>query len=155
MAEADRNNEEKKTKKKRRLPKGISDYQVEPCLHSFVTFSSLYFVIHVLNRVAQFDDLEAVLVTLVIWNILQAAWIVDDSDIDDSDSDEVADDGMVVDNGEIVFSDKKFGNNFEFDEDQASLNLRDSDEETETDSVMMVRFVSNSWYLKAYCGRGC
>ncbi|KAL8514967.1 hypothetical protein ACS0TY_013885 [Phlomoides rotata] len=91
MAEADRNVEEKKTKKKRRLPKGISEYQ--------------------------------------------AAWIVDDSDIDYSDSDEVEDDGMVVDDGENGFSDKKFGNNFEFDEDQASLNLRDSDEET--DSVMM------------------
>lgn len=50
MAEADRNHEEKKTKKKRRLPKGISDYQVEPCLHSFITFSPLNFVIDVLIR---------------------------------------------------------------------------------------------------------
>ncbi|KAL8528647.1 hypothetical protein ACS0TY_006188 [Phlomoides rotata] len=93
MAEAERNLEEKKTKKKRMHPKGISEYQ--------------------------------------------AAWIVDNSDIDYSDSDEVEDDGMVVDDGENGFSDKKFGNNFEFDEDQASLNLRDSDEETETDSVLM------------------
>lgn len=69
---------------------------------------------------------------------MQAAWIVDDSDVDYSDSDEGEDDGMVVDNGESGFPDKKFGNNFEFDEDQASLNLRDSDEETETESVMMV-----------------
>lgn len=76
---------------------------------------------------------------LLLWNILQAAWIVDDSDVDYSDSDEVGDDGMVVDDGESGFPDQKFENGFEFDEDQASLNLRDSDEETETDSIMMVR----------------
>lgn len=60
---------------------------------------------------------------------MQAAWIVDDYDVDFSDSDEGDDDGMIVDDGE---------NGFEFDEDQASLNLRDSDGETETESVMMV-----------------
>ncbi|KAG8378073.1 hypothetical protein BUALT_Bualt08G0100100 [Buddleja alternifolia] len=92
MLEADRNHEQKKMKKKK-LPKGISEYQ--------------------------------------------AAWIVDDSDDDYSDSDEVGDDGMVLDDGESGFADHKGENGFEFDEDQASLNLRDSDEETETDSVMM------------------
>ncbi|KAK6131379.1 hypothetical protein DH2020_034864 [Rehmannia glutinosa] len=92
MAEADRNHEEKKMKKKR-LPRGISEYQ--------------------------------------------AAWIVDDSDVDYSDSDEEGDDGMVLDDGETRFPDQKLENGFEFDDDQASLNLRDSDEETETDSMMM------------------
>lgn len=74
----------------------------------------------------------------MIWDILQAAWIVDDSDVDYSDSDEGDDDGMLVDDGENGFPDQKLENGFEFDEDQASLNLRDSDGETETESVMMV-----------------
>ncbi|EYU17499.1 hypothetical protein ABFS82_03G081800 [Erythranthe guttata] len=93
MAEAERSQKEKKTRK-RRLPKGISDYQ--------------------------------------------AAWIVDDSDVDYSDSDEeVGEDGMVLDDGERGHPDQKLENGSEFDDDQASLDLRDSDEETETDSVMM------------------
>ncbi|KAK4436352.1 Pre-rRNA-processing protein T [Sesamum alatum] len=91
MAEADRNHEKKM--KKKRLPRGISEYQ--------------------------------------------AAWIVDDSDVDYSESDEDGDDGMVLDDGENGFPDRKLVNGSEFDDDQASLNLRDSDEETETDSVMM------------------
>ncbi|KAL0403083.1 UNVERIFIED_CONTAM: Pre-rRNA-processing protein T [Sesamum radiatum] len=91
MAEADRNHEKKM--KKKRLPRGISEYQ--------------------------------------------AAWIVDDSDVDYSESDEDGDDGMVLDDGESGFPDQKLENGSEFDDDQASLNLRDSDEETETDSVMM------------------
>ncbi|KAL3845392.1 hypothetical protein ACJIZ3_002795 [Penstemon smallii] len=92
MAEADKDHD-KKTKKKKRIPKGTSEYQ--------------------------------------------AAWIVDDSDVDYSGSDEDGDDGMVMDDGETGFPDQKHDSGFEFDEDQASLNLRDSDEETETDSVMM------------------
>ncbi|KAH6821037.1 pre-rRNA-processing TSR1-like protein [Perilla frutescens var. hirtella] len=92
MAEADRNHKEKKMKKKK-LPRGISEYQ--------------------------------------------AAWIVDDSDVDYSDSDEGEDDGMVLDDGESGFPDHKVENGSEFDEDQVSLNLRDSDEETETESVLM------------------
>ncbi|KAL0341101.1 UNVERIFIED_CONTAM: Pre-rRNA-processing protein T [Sesamum radiatum] len=91
MAEADRNHEKKM--KKKRLPRGISEYQ--------------------------------------------AAWIVDDSDVDYSESDEDGDDGMVLDDGESGFPDQKLENGSEFDDDQASLNLRDSDEETDTDSVMM------------------
>ncbi|KAL6492972.1 hypothetical protein OROGR_032731 [Orobanche gracilis] len=68
----------------------------------------------------------------------QAAWIVDDSDVDYAGSDEGGDDdGMVLDDGENSFLEKKHDNGFEFDDDQASLNLRDSGDETETDSVMM------------------
>jgi pre-rRNA-processing protein TSR1 len=71
----------------------------------------------------------------------QAAWIVDESDDDDDDDDDDHDgddddDGMVLDGTETNFSghEDKFGG---LDDDQASLHLRDSDEETETDSVMM------------------
>ncbi|KAL6524936.1 hypothetical protein OROMI_030529 [Orobanche minor] len=93
MAEADKIHKDKRMKKKR-LPRGISEYQ--------------------------------------------AAWIVDDSDVDYADSDEGGDDdGMVLDDGENSFLDKKHDNGFGFDDDQTSLNLRDSDDETETDSVMM------------------
>ncbi|KAL6547710.1 hypothetical protein OROHE_009415 [Orobanche hederae] len=66
----------------------------------------------------------------------QGAWIVDDSDVDYSDS-ECEDDGMVVDDGENGFPGQRLQNDFEFDDDQASLDLRDSDEETETESVEM------------------
>ncbi|KAL6506614.1 hypothetical protein OROHE_022446 [Orobanche hederae] len=93
MAEADKIHKDKRMKKKR-LPRGISEYQ--------------------------------------------AAWIVDDSDVDYADSDEGGDDdGMVLDDGENSFLEKKHDNGFGFDDDQTSLNLRDSDDETETDSVMM------------------
>ncbi|XP_051125554.1 uncharacterized protein LOC127247646 [Andrographis paniculata] len=67
----------------------------------------------------------------------QAAWILDDSDVDDSDSDGIEDDGMAMDVGQSDNLDQKLRNGFGFDDDQASLNLRDSDEETEADSVMM------------------
>lgn len=85
---------------------------------------------------------------LLIYNIFQAAWIVDDSDADDSDSEgegegESEDDSMVVDDHENGLPDLKHKNDFEFDEDQASLNLRDSDDETETESVMMEVFATN------------
>lgn len=69
---------------------------------------------------------------------LQAAWIIDDSDDDYPDSDEDGADGMVVEDAEACSSDQKVENGFELDEDQASLNLRDSDEETDLDSSMMV-----------------
>ncbi|XP_073288209.1 uncharacterized protein [Primulina huaijiensis] len=92
MAEADKYEEEMRVKKKR-LPKGTSEYQ--------------------------------------------AAWIIDDSDDDYPDSDEDGGDGMVVEDGEACSSDQKAENGFELDEDQASLNLRDSDEETDLDSSMM------------------
>ncbi|EPS69910.1 hypothetical protein M569_04851, partial [Genlisea aurea] len=65
----------------------------------------------------------------------QAAWIVDDSDVENSDSDEGESDGMVLDDEEINFPGQKSDGNSEFDHDGASLNLRDSDEETETCSM--------------------
>ncbi|CAK9158536.1 unnamed protein product [Ilex paraguariensis] len=69
----------------------------------------------------------------------QAAWIVDDSDMDDSYGDDDADDvGMVLDSRESGNPGQE--GNFELDlvDDQASLILnRESDEETEVESVMM------------------
>ncbi|XP_021284991.1 pre-rRNA-processing protein TSR1 homolog [Herrania umbratica] len=98
MAEADRNQKQKRLRKKN-LPRGTSEYQ--------------------------------------------AAWIIDDTDEEDSDAkdeddddDDEDDDGMVLDEGESGFPSQEGANNPDF-EDQASLYLRDSDEETENDSVMM------------------
>ncbi|KZV16533.1 hypothetical protein F511_11365 [Dorcoceras hygrometricum] len=97
MAEAD--HEEERRVKKKRLPKGTSEYQ--------------------------------------------AAWIMDDFDDDYPDSDEDGAeaedgaDGMVVEDGETCSFNQKVENDSELDEDQASLNLRDSDEESELDSSMM------------------
>lgn len=68
---------------------------------------------------------------------------MDDSDADYSDS-EGDDDGMVVDDGENGFPGQKLQNDLEFDEDQASLNLRDSDDETDTESVMMMVGISSN-----------
>ncbi|KAK9269852.1 hypothetical protein L1049_025425 [Liquidambar formosana] len=67
----------------------------------------------------------------------QAAWIVDDTDDEDSDSSNDVDDGMVLDERGSGFPEGS--NNLDLDDDQASLslNFRDSDEETEVDSVMM------------------
>lgn len=59
------------------------------------------------------------------------------SDGDDDDDDE-ADDGMIVDEGVANFHGEVGGGKSEFDDDQLSLNLRESDEETETESVMIV-----------------
>ncbi|KAB2096427.1 hypothetical protein ES319_A01G107700v1 [Gossypium barbadense] len=72
----------------------------------------------------------------------QAAWIVDDADGEDSgvenDGDDDEDDyGMLLDEGDSGFPSQEDTNNPDFEEDQASLHLRDSDEETENDSVMM------------------
>ncbi|XP_024973103.1 pre-rRNA-processing protein TSR1 homolog [Cynara cardunculus var. scolymus] len=92
MAEADREQKEKK-QKKRSLPRGTSEYQ--------------------------------------------AAWILDDSDVSGTDSDDGSDNGMVVDEGEYDFAGQNDGGKFDLEDDQASLKLRDSDEETEADSVMM------------------
>ncbi|KAL7244681.1 hypothetical protein ACSBR2_000119 [Camellia fascicularis] len=97
MAEADRNQKEKRMRK-RSLPRGTSEYQ--------------------------------------------AAWIVDDSDLDESESDDDADDGddgMVVDGKDNGFPGQECKDKLDLDDDQASLqlNFRDSDEETEVDSVTM------------------
>lgn len=67
----------------------------------------------------------------------QAAWIVDDSDVEDSESDGDDDDGMVLDEEENGGAAQEGQNNLYYDDDQASLNLRDSEEETEDDSMMM------------------
>ncbi|MFS8020286.1 putative ribosome biogenesis protein Bms1/Tsr1 [Helianthus anomalus] len=69
----------------------------------------------------------------------QAAWIVDDSDVSGSDSDDGSDNGMVIDEGEYDYPGQGDGDGgkSDFEDDQASLKLRDSDDETEADSVMM------------------
>ncbi|XP_030930018.1 pre-rRNA-processing protein TSR1 homolog [Quercus lobata] len=66
----------------------------------------------------------------------QAAWIVDDTD-EDLDSNDEADDGMALDKQESDFPDQEGTNNLDLDDDQRSLNLKDSDEETDIDSMMM------------------
>ncbi|PIA56805.1 hypothetical protein AQUCO_00700868v1 [Aquilegia coerulea] len=71
----------------------------------------------------------------------QAAWIVDDSGDEDAgdenlDGDDGRDDGMVLD-GENGFSDHNVGNHSDLDDDEASLDLRDSDGETEAGTTMM------------------
>ena len=78
--------------------------------------------------------------------ILQAAWIVDDSDLDDSEHDDEADDGMVLDENDSGFLGPECNDKVDLDDDQASLQLhfRESDEETDVDSVMMVS-VKNLW----------
>ncbi|KAI7733822.1 hypothetical protein M8C21_011693 [Ambrosia artemisiifolia] len=67
----------------------------------------------------------------------QAAWIVDDSDVSGSDSDDGSDNGMVVDEGEYDYPGQGDGGKSDFEDDQASLKLRDSDDETEADDTMM------------------
>ena len=71
--------------------------------------------------------------------MFQAAWIVDDIDEDDSDSHD-EDDGMVLDESCGDFPRQEDANNFDISDDEASLNLRDIDEKTDIDSVMMVSF---------------
>nr|XP_043634327.1 pre-rRNA-processing protein TSR1 homolog [Erigeron canadensis] len=67
----------------------------------------------------------------------QAGWIVDDSDVSGTDSDDAgSDDGMVVDEEHDLHR-QGDGGGFDLEDDQASLKLRDSDDETEADSVMM------------------
>ncbi|OMO79048.1 pre-rRNA-processing protein, partial [Corchorus capsularis] len=75
---------------------------------------------------------------LSIWSELSsqflAAWIIEDTDEEDSDAED--DDGMVLDEGEKGFPSQEGTKNPDF-EDQASLYLKDSDEETENDSIMI------------------
>lgn len=72
-------------------------------------------------------------------NCLQAAWILDETDDEGSASGSDTDDGMVLDETEGYFHGPKETNNSDVDDDdQASLDDRDADEETDTDSVMMV-----------------
>ncbi|XP_027334573.1 pre-rRNA-processing protein TSR1 homolog isoform X2 [Abrus precatorius] len=66
----------------------------------------------------------------------QAAWIVDDSDEEESDCDDENDDHMLLDEGQEGFSAQEGNKYSEFDDD-ASLRFGDSEEETDNDSVMM------------------
>lgn len=72
---------------------------------------------------------------------MQAAWIVDEEDEEDLDTDGEAD-GMVVDGIESGFPGQEGSNNSDHIDDQVSLSLSDADEETDVDSVMMVSFGS-------------
>lgn len=67
----------------------------------------------------------------------QAAWIVEDSDVDDVGSSDESNDGMVLDEVENGAASKEVSKSFDLDEDQGSLDLGESDGETETDSVMV------------------
>ena len=70
---------------------------------------------------------------------MQAAWILDETDDEGSASGSDTDDGMVLDETEGYIRGPKETNNSDVDDDeQASLDDRDADEETDTDSVMMV-----------------
>ncbi|XP_027091606.2 uncharacterized protein [Coffea arabica] len=66
----------------------------------------------------------------------QAAWIVDNSDIDYTDSDDNEDDAMVLEERGSDFLDQENENGFEPDDDESSL-PGEYDEQTETDSIMM------------------
>ncbi|CAN8258297.1 unnamed protein product [Cochlearia groenlandica] len=66
----------------------------------------------------------------------QAAWIVDGTDDEDSDSGD-SDDGMVLDRGEDHFPNQERRDGQEFEDDEESLNLRDLDSETQNDAEMM------------------
>lgn len=66
----------------------------------------------------------------------QAAWIVDDTDEEDQVSDDEAGDGMVLDDQESGFQYQDRSKNLDLDDDQASLYLKDSDEETDVESMM-------------------
>lgn len=75
--------------------------------------------------------------------ILQAAWILDESDEDDVGSSDESNDGMVMDDVENGVPSNDYSKTFDLDEDQGSLDLGDYDGETETDSVMVVSLVGN------------
>ena len=77
--------------------------------------------------------------SITFLNFLQAAWIVDETDDEDSASGSDTDDGMVLDETEGYFCGPKETDNSDVvDDDQGSLDDRDADEETDMDSVMMV-----------------
>lgn len=77
---------------------------------------------------------------------MQAAWIVDDSDVEDSDvdnsnSDVDAEDDMLLDERNTSVHGRDMLEDFDNDDDNktfVSLNDRESDQESEVDSVMMV-----------------
>lgn len=137
MAEADKIHMEKKLKK-RILPRGTSEYQASYCIFCYsLCFDNsnpdngLW-----LNLAVSYSQ---------IMN-LQAAWIVDDSDVDNSDvensnSDVDADDDMVLDERNTSGHGQDMLENYDDDDDNktfVSFNDRESDQESEVDSVMMV-----------------
>ncbi|XP_054810360.1 uncharacterized protein LOC129311900 [Prosopis cineraria] len=67
----------------------------------------------------------------------QAAWIVNDSDEEVSDSDNEDVDGMVLDEEENGFPGLERNKYLDFDGDETSLKFGDSEEELDSDSVMM------------------
>jgi pre-rRNA-processing protein TSR1 len=66
----------------------------------------------------------------------QAAWIVDETDEEDSDNGDSDDNGMVLDRGEDSNQEGMYDQ--EFEDDGKSLNLRDIDTETQNESEMVV-----------------
>ncbi|CAO2823087.1 unnamed protein product [Amaranthus hypochondriacus] len=66
----------------------------------------------------------------------QAAWILDESEDDVGSSDE-SNDGMVLDEVENGVASNEVSKDFDFNEDEGSVDLGQSDGETETDSVMV------------------
>ncbi|KAL7003329.1 hypothetical protein U1Q18_004487 [Sarracenia purpurea var. burkii] len=69
----------------------------------------------------------------------QAAWIVDGSDLDDSESNDDGDAGMMLDENDSGFPGQECSEKLCLDDDQASLqlNFRESDEESEVDSMII------------------
>ncbi|CAH2036277.1 unnamed protein product [Thlaspi arvense] len=67
----------------------------------------------------------------------QAAWIVDESDEEDSGNGDSADDGMEEDHYSNQNQDHFSNQNQDFEDDKVTLNLRDTDNETHNDSEMM------------------
>lgn len=67
----------------------------------------------------------------------QAAWIVDDSEVEDSDSYDEADHGMVLDEQDTDFPNQEGAMYLDPEDDQGSLNLNDTGDETDVDSMMM------------------
>ncbi|CAD5314654.1 unnamed protein product [Arabidopsis thaliana] len=65
----------------------------------------------------------------------QAAWIVDETDEEDSDNGDSDDNGMVLDRGEDSNQEGMYDQ--EFEDDGKSLNLRDIDTETQNESEMV------------------
>lgn len=79
----------------------------------------------------------------VLWFVLQAAWIVDETDEDDSDNGDSEDNSMVLDRGEDSNQERRYDQ--EFEDDEKSLNLRDLDTETQNESEMMV-YISSTYF---------
>jgi len=86
----------------------------------------------------------------VLWFGLQAAWIVDETDEEDSDNGDSDDNGMVLDRGEDSNQEGRYEQ--EFEDDGKSLNLRDIDTETQNESEMMVYISVHIllWLTKQY-----